>query len=164
MSGPARPSLLGLHRLTAIVLAAACGGSPAPMTDAAVDSMPGMVGHPDVYRDRVAIFLLADSATLERIRAETGTGYETVADDMMWYRAEAWSWLEERAVPIVTIEGRDSLRFHVAGTAQAYGFDDAQTADVVVLYEPGCAPLALAPIDVATEAGTYFSGLRTPPE
>ena len=109
------------------------------------------------FSSRVAVFLLADSATLEAMRTDrTEEDFQVVADDLMWYRSEAWSWLEERGVRIVALEGRPPLRFRGDAGMRAWDFSAEPTADVVVLYEPGREPRAVAPIDVAAAAPAYF--------
>ena len=109
------------------------------------------------FSTRVAVFLLADSTALEAIRVErTEEEFHAVADDLMWYRAEAWSWLDEHGVRVVAREGRSPLRFYVDGAMRAWDFGGEPAADVVVLYEPGREPRALAPVDVTAAAPAYF--------
>ena len=130
--------------LALVALIVACTGSPEPAPP----------GH--AYTDRVAVFLLADSAQLARMRAEHGADFEVVADDMMWYRAEAWSWFEQRAVPVVSLVGRPTLAFAVGGAVREFDFRGEPTADVVVLYDADRAPVAVAPVDVPTAAPAYY--------
>ena len=109
------------------------------------------------FDERVAVFLRADSAALAAARAAHGEeDYYAVADDMMWYRAEAWDWLERNGVPVVDLEGRPALSFVVNGVPTPFDFSAQTTLDVVVLYEPGQAPIALAPVDVSMRAPEYF--------
>jgi hypothetical protein len=110
----------------------------------------------DMFATRTAIFLLADSAELAYMRGEYGADFETVADDMMWYRAEALGFLERHEVPVVYFEGRRPLRFRVHGREQQHEFGDVEYADVVVLYEPDSLPRALPTIEVPTVAPWYF--------
>ena len=117
----------------------------------------------DVVAARVAIFLLADSAALEAARARhSADDFAVVADDMMWYRAEAWSFLEQRGIPIVSHQGRRTLRFRVGGTAQEFDFAAEPTLDLVVLYDVDRAPQAVAPVDVPAAAATYYGELPVP--
>ena len=109
------------------------------------------------FTERTVVFLLADSAQIEAVRAELSEDdFYVVADDMMWYRAEAWDWFEERGFTVLSIEGRPPLRFRVGGEDRSYDFSDEDLLDLVVIYEPGREPLAIAPIDVATAAADYF--------
>ena len=114
----------------------------------------------NAFDSTTAVLLLADSAHLEGIRAQYGEEeYAVVADDMMWYRAEAITWLEDRGIALTVIEGRPDVRFRVAGVMRPFDLQGNPTADVVVLYERDREPIALAPIDVSTEAADYFTTL-----
>jgi hypothetical protein len=150
------------HFLLVLPLAFACDPAPDPARD---DTGPDPVpvdtsAADDVISTRTAVFLLADSAALAATRAEYDEeDFAVVADDMMWYRAEAWSWLEEHGVPIVSREGRPTLRFRVGGAVRDAAFDSEPTLDVVVLYDVDRAPVAVAPIDVSTIAPSYFGDL-----
>ena len=113
-----------------------------------------------IVSTRTAVFLLADSASLEALGSRhPADDFAVIADDMMWYRAEAWTWLEERGVPVITREGRPTLRFRVEGAAREFRFAGDSLLDVVVLYDADREPLAVAPIDVPTAAASYFADL-----
>jgi hypothetical protein len=142
----------------------ACGPAPdAPSDRVGADSAgadTAAAAADDVISTRVAVFLLADSAAIAAARAAHGEeDFAVVADDMMWYRAEAWSWLEERGVPVVNYTGRPTLRFRVGGAVREFAFDAEPTIEVVVLYDADRAPLAVAPIDVSMSAPSYFGDL-----
>lgn len=162
-----------------LVLMAACVGQPDDAaTDAGRDSArtpssdargptraasSDTVPHrdPDVFTERVAVFLLADN--LDALADEYGEeDWAVVGDDMMWYRAEAWQWLEDHRVPVVSLAGRPPLRFRVDGAVRTYGFADRPTLDVVVLYEPDREPLAVPPIEVGATGAAYFAEVGSP--
>ena len=152
--------------LLLLATALACADEPQARIEsaAAQDSTPASQdptapapqGETPAFTTRTAIFLLADSAQLAYLRGEYGADFETMADDMMWYRAEALGFLERHEVSVVYFEGRRPLRFRVLGRDQAYDFGDLEFADVVVLYEPDSLPRPLPTVDVPTVAPAYF--------
>lgn len=152
--------------MVAIATALACDASPdaAPADDAVPPIASDSITPQDqLFDERVVVFLLADSAELATMRQEHGEeDYYVVADDMMWYRAEAWDWVEQRGIPIVWLEGRPPLRFRVAGATREFDFTDVEASDVVVLYDTDREPLAVAPIEVAERAAAYFPDLPEP--
>ena len=179
MSHPVlRPPLRRIAATLAILvstIAVACGDPPphvsgeTPITRSdtidtsdSIDTSDTIAADGGIVAARVAIFLLADSARIEEMRARHGEDMPTVFDDMMWYRAEAWDWLEARRVPVRSVSGRPPLLFLVGDSAREFEFADVTTADVVVLYEPGREPVAVAPIDVAERAAAYFAQLPEP--
>ena len=90
-----------MRRALPLLLAAALAcadtdDAPAPPVagEPSADSAPLPRDTATVFASRIAIFLLADSAELAYMRGEYGADYETVADDMMWYRAEAIGFFE----------------------------------------------------------------------
>ena len=128
------------------LFAAACAGS---------GSAPA--GPARVFDDRVAVFLLADAATLDSLhRARGDDEFYVIADDMNWYRAEARDWLDRNGIDVIHLDGRPDIAFLVDGVAVPFEPGAEAALDLVVLYEPGRAPLALAPIDVSTRAAEYF--------
>lgn len=132
--------------LIPLALLAACGGR---------DTQPA--AEAPTFDERVAVFLLADSVMLDSLRA----GYSeddaaVIGDDMMWYRAEAGDWLEQNGVRTVYLSGRPTLGFVVDGKPASFDFSAEPTLDVVVLYEPGSPPVAVAPVDVSARAPEYF--------
>lgn len=149
------PLVRCLAALGLVVSAFACATHNAGDIDARA-SRPAETA---VFDEPVAVFLLADSAAEDSLRAEySEDDYAVVADDRMWYRAEAWNWLEQNGIRTVHFEGRPALSFVVHGVATAYDFGAEPTLDLVVLYRPGREPIALAPIEVAERATAYFSG------
>jgi len=105
---------------------------------------------------RVAVFLEASPREIERVRSETTEDdFAVMADDLMFYRATAQEYLETRGVAVVRFVGRRTLTFMVAGRPRQYDFSRESTLDVVVLYEPGRQPKAIAPADIH-EAAEYF--------
>lgn len=121
------------------------------------------------FGERTVVLMYADSAQLEEMRAGyTEEELATVGDDMMWYRAEAARWFEERGIPVVWLEGRRPLSFLVDGEYREFDFSAHETIDVVVLYDRNREPVAVAPIDAPAESESYFGPLApvagTPPE
>lgn len=73
----------------------------------------------------------------------------------MFYRAAAVDYLEEAGVPVVRRARDTVLTFIVEGQARAYDFTGERGLDLIVLYEPGKPPKAVAPA-VVHEADEYF--------
>ena len=111
------------------------------------------------FTNRVMVFLLTDSTELAMLRQEYGADYEVIADDMMWYRAEAFDWAERNDVPIVVLDGRPPLRFRVEGAPRSFDFTGEEGGDVVVLYDTDREPVPVAPIDVSERAPAYYAPL-----
>lgn len=128
---------------------AADSESPAPAAAALPDSSR-------VHVERVAVFLEAPAEAIDRVRAERSQAdFAVIADDLMYYRATAYAYLDSLGVPIVRIVGRPPLTFLVAGRPLQYDFSSEPTLDLVVIYEPGQMPKALAPIEIH-EAAEYY--------
>jgi hypothetical protein len=83
-----------------------------------------------------------------------------MADDLMFYRAGAYEYLQQRGLPIRTLNGRRLLQFMVQGTMRRLDVSDVPFLDVIVLYETGRQPKVIAPVDIG-EAAEYFQDLRT---
>jgi len=141
-----------IHVLALATLLAACTGAreePAPGSEAS---------GPEPYREPVVVFMEASLEEIETAReGRSEEDFAIIADDLMWYRATAHEFLEARGLPVDTLEGRRRLAFVVGGETRGYDFADAPTLDVIVLYEPGKEPLAIASVDVE-RAVEYFRG------
>lgn len=74
---------------------------------------------------------------------------------MMYYRATAYDYLEQHGVDVVRTEGRVQAQFEVEGEARTFDFSSEPYLDLIVLYEPGKLPLAIAPVDI-DHAADYF--------
>lgn len=148
--------------MIALLVAVACG-EPDPSADVArVDAVP-QAEAPElgddvrVFESRVAVLMLADAAVLDSLRALHGEeDFHVIADDMMYYRAEAFAWLEEHGIPVVELEGRPAVAFAVEGEPAPFEFSADHPLDLVVLYQPGQAPVPVAPVDVTMTAPAYF--------
>jgi hypothetical protein len=158
--------------LLLLVVSAACE------READTDSAPPPVAEPDtvardtiardtaadagprVFDERIAIFMQATPRAIERAAVDMpAEDYGAMADDLMFYRATATEILERLPVPLVRLDGRRTLHFRVGGEGRPYGFAAESALDLIVLYDPGRDPLALAPIDVAADpsvVGRYF--------
>lgn len=116
-----------------------------------------------VYEERVALLMLADSAALARLRSDNeADDFHAIADDLMWYRAEALDWLEQNGIPTVDVQGRPRVRFRVRGELHEFDYSSETHLDLIVLYDTDRPPRAVAPVDVSLEAATYF-GIEPPP-
>jgi hypothetical protein len=168
--------------LAVLSLPAACGADPS--ADAGTDGgasvarapngsapsapdlrTPPAAGDTRHFDERVVVFVEADAVELERARAgESAEDWATIADDLMWYRAEAREELRRRGLPVVTLEGREPLAFVVGGRTRVVRLDTIPWLDVLVLYEPGKEPRAVATVDLSADASLlsgYF-GLEAP--
>jgi hypothetical protein len=91
-------------------------------------------------------------ATTEDVeRARAGVSEEdfgVIADDLMFYRSAAYEHFERKQLPVVRWTGRRPVTFRVDGRARPYDFSDWPTLDVIVLFDPGREPKAIAPVDL----------------
>ena len=151
--------------LAALALGLACSPDDAPPAEEAdVERSAAETAALPHYDERVAVLLLADSADIARLRAENSEDdFSVIADDLMWYRAEAITWLEQNGVPTATVERRDTLRFLVRGAVREFDYSSEPQLDLVVLYDHDRPPVALAAIDVPTEGERYFRTAATGP-
>ena len=137
--------------LCALALVASCSRAEPAADEAAV------------YEERVALLMLADSADIERLRSEHAEDdFYVIADDLMWYRAEALSWLEENGIPTVDVDRSLPVRFRVRGAAHEFDYSSETLLDLVVLYDADRPPRALPTVDVSLEGAAYFR-LGPPP-
>jgi hypothetical protein len=153
MATSGKPALRGLPNVTAaryrrgialLLLVAACAAEP---DGAAEDAAPAATA----IDRRTVVLLTASAAALDSLRDRIGEeAFYVVADDMMWYRAQAWEYFEVRGIPVRTIEGRPVLEFVVDDAPRRFTFFEHPTLDLLVLYDPGREPLVVAPIDVDT--------------
>jgi len=157
--------------LALLIATAACSGSGSGAGDAPVSDDPALADsaraarvtspgdtapEDEVHATRVAILMEATPEDWDSLRAERSEeDFHVIADDAMYYRAAAREYLEERGVRVVGVTGRRALRFVVEGRPEAFDFSDETTLDVLVLYEPGSRPRAVAPIEVHV-ADEYF--------
>lgn len=108
------------------------------------------------FSDRVAVFMEAPPEVLDSIlfRYEEGDR-EIVADDAMYYRSSAYDFFDREGIRVVSLEGRTPLRFQIDGAMEEFDFAAVRLADVIVLYDPGKAPRAIAPAELHL-AQEYF--------
>ncbi|HSJ10157.1 MAG TPA: hypothetical protein VK928_09595 [Longimicrobiales bacterium] len=161
--------------LVAVLLIAACEAETAPEGEApgavavpdargaAHDTAPASADSVATYDERVAVFLEATAADIDRVRPEySEEDFAVVADDLMYYRATAYDVLDKYGVPIVRAERGTVLSFVVAGRPRRYDFSGESTLDAIVLYDPGREPRAFAPVDIHLLA-EYFQFSVTGP-
>lgn len=122
---------------------------------AAPDTLPAdtaLEAGPTVYEERIVVFMQATLREIETAAVDMpAEDYAAMADDLMIYRATASEILERTPVPMVRLDGRRPLHFLVEGEARAYTFGSEPTLDLIVLYDPGRDPRALAPVDLAAD-------------
>jgi len=116
---------------------AAC--APAPATVHAHD--------PVEHTSPIVLFVSPDSAEVERMRAELGADFETVADDAMWYRAEARVLLDSLHFPYADV-GRGEGRFRVGGRTRGFSWRGAPGAWFAVVYDGASMPSITADFDL----------------
>jgi hypothetical protein len=157
----------------AVLLLVACGPADTPdpndsqenATDAGAaestsvaDLSPGDAVAPSVpaFSDRVAVFMEASPEVLDSILSRHVEGdREIVADDAMYYRSSAYDFFDREGIRVVSLEGRTPLRFQIDGALEEFDFAAVRLADVIVLYDPGKAPRAIAPAELHL-AQEYF--------
>ena len=86
------------------------------------------------YSEPAILFLSPDSAGIEAMKARLGDDFYTVADDAMWYRAEAFSLLDSLGVEYEVME-RAPLRFRVEGEPREYRWAEVGQLWFAVLYD-----------------------------
>ena len=122
--------------------------------------------HP--YARRVVVFVMASAAELEALRGTVSEeDFAVIADDAMYYRANAYEFLEQHGFPVVSLEGRRPLAFRVGTATRRYDFADVRWLDFVVLYDPVREPRVLATNEIETaleyfHAGAFPSALPRP--
>lgn len=108
------------------------------------------------FSDRVAVFMEAAPAVLDSmLSAYDDVDRGIVGDDLMYYRSSAYDFFDREGIRVVRLEGRPLLRFEIDGAMKEFDFAAVRSADVIVLYDPGKAPQAIAPIDLHVAQG-YF--------
>ena len=81
------------------------------------------------------------------MRGELGADFETVADDAMWYRAEARTLLDSLRIPYAEV-GRGVARFRVGGRARRLDWRKTEAAWFSVVYDGRSRPVISADADV----------------
>lgn len=124
-------------RRVPLVLAAACSAPPGASAD--------------VYTEPIVLFVDPDSAERARLREEHGDeAFYIIADDAMWYRAEALALLDSLGVRHERV-GRGQAYFRVAGERQVFDWSDVEGAWFVVVYNGRDEPRIARPIDLRGE-------------
>lgn len=153
-------------------MATSCGSEPGPapldqdsaiLPAAASDSgvTPG-ASDAGAFSERVVVFMEATAEEIEQV----GSGvpeddFYVIADDLMYYRASAHEYFEAKQLKVVRLEGRRPLTFTVDGAPRRYDYSDFESLDLVVLFDPGREPLALAPAAIHLVDG-YFGAPSSP--
>lgn len=140
-----------MKRVLLVALLLACEQKPKPPAVAPTDSVPALGPSPatsNFISDRIAIYMEATHAQLDSVRAQySAEDYAVVADDMMWYRAAAYEYLEKLGIPVRRVAGRQVFEYMVNNEPQRYA-PDARTLDVIVLYDANREPRSIAPVDL----------------
>jgi len=124
--------------------------NPAAVDSAQADELPP-------FAERVVLFVEATADDLDAARASRSEAdHSTMADDLMWYRASAYEFLERNGFPVRTLQGRRTLRFVVDGEARPFDYSHIPTLDVIILYDTNRDPVAVAPIDIEEAVRSYF--------
>jgi hypothetical protein len=122
----------------------------------------GSAPETEPFRERVVVFMEATPEEFDALRSTVpAEDFGTIADDLMFYRAEAHTFLEMEGSPVTTLSGRRPLAFVVSGEVRNYDFSELPTLDAIVAFEPGREPRAFAPVDVAA-AVAYFTEVAGP--
>jgi hypothetical protein len=111
------------------------------------------------YSEPIVLLLSPDSAEVSRLQQELGDDFFVVADDAMWYRAEAVAWLDSLQIPHVEV-GRGTARFLVDGRSRRVSWEDAAQTWFSVVYDGKAEPKISSDVDLR-EAMANFPG--TPP-
>jgi hypothetical protein len=108
------------------------------------------------FARRVVVFMEASPEEIDKARSGVSAAdFAVIADDLMFYRAAAYEYLEKKRLHVVRLVGRRPLTFVVDGRTRQYNFLDFPTLDVIVLFDPVGEPRPIAPVDVHV-ADEYF--------
>ena len=148
--------------LAAFMIAAGCAE---PARDVAPSETPVVADttSPEVISTRSVFFIEATEAEIDSIRQRLSEeDFYTTADDAMWYRSEAYDYLEKLKLPVTRLVGRRPLTFLVNGEARTFDFAEYDFRDLIVAYNPPFAPLVVPPVEV-NEVRIHFD-LPAPPD
>lgn len=153
--------------LAAVLTVLSCSRPAGPGATQPADSLNAAgadsAALPSVITQRTAVFMEAAQPALDSMRKKySEDDYFVMADDMMYYRATAYEYLESRGVHVVRTVGRAPLNFVVDGLPRSFDFSSEPTLDLVVMYEPGKTPVAIAPVEI--ERATDYFGLTPAPD
>jgi hypothetical protein len=174
---PVSPGMAGL--LLLCVSSVACADAPRRPDDAPTSRVPpakdsaaaradsvaivAPASQPDTlepFSERVVIFMQATSAEIGKVAAEySEEDFAVVGDDMMWYRAMAYEWIEKQKLPLVRFDGRRPLEFVVQGAVKRYDFSDVEFLDIIILYDKDREPKIIAPNEVGETVTNYFANI-----
>jgi hypothetical protein len=165
--GKARGPRLGRALTSLIAIGIAVGGCEAGRPDGGShDSGPDSASI--LLEEPTILYIQASSSEIEQMQARTPPGdFFTIADDMMFYRSEAFSVIERASVPKVTRVGRLRVQFVGDGEERTLDLSEIPWMDVIVLFDPGREPLILAPIDLSADSAVisqYFSEVEPFPD
>jgi hypothetical protein len=125
-------------------------------------SDPGSSAGPEpvLLEEPAILYIQASPSEIEQLRARTAPeDFFTIADDVMFYRSEAFSVVERASIPLVTRVGRIPVRFISDGQERVLDLSEVPWLVLIVLFKPGRDPLVLAPIDLSADTSVvsqYF--------
>lgn len=122
-----------------LILGTACAGPSVPEMEAD-------------YTSPVVLFVSADEAEVERVKGELGEDFWTVADDAMWYRAEAYDLVQKRGIAHEQV-GRGKATFLVGGELKEFSWAEDKRPWFVVYYDGEREPRAMFDIELAEALG-----------
>lgn len=99
------------------------------------------------YTRPVVLFVSAEEAEIERLKTELGEDFWTVADDAMWYRAEAYDLVQKRGIAHAQV-GRGQATFRVGGEVKPFSWAEDERPWFVVFYDGEHEPRALFDIEL----------------
>jgi hypothetical protein len=115
------------------------------------------------YTRPIVLLVQPDSAELQRMRRRLGDdAFYVVADDAMWYRAEAIELLDSLRVPYATAV-RAPLRFRVGGVMKEYTWGEGDAAWFALIYDGVSEPKVSFGVDLADEVRRLRPAPRPPP-
>lgn len=151
-----------------LVTLAACAPDSEPTEKALEDTVPPAAQDSAVvaartadtvatFAERIVLYVEATPDELAAARTQMGEeDFSVMADDLMWYRATAYEFLEKNGLPVRTVTGKRPLTFVLNGEKKEFDFAGHTTLDVVILYETNREPQGVAPIDLQEAARAYF--------
>lgn len=114
------------------------------------------------YDEPIVLFVEPDSAEIDRMRERLGEDFYAVADDAMWYQAQAYALLDSLGVPHATV-GRGAAHFRIDGEARRFSWREFEGAWFVVLYNGADEPRISWPINLPEEIDFVRPWASLPP-
>jgi hypothetical protein len=113
-----------------------------------------------VFNKSTVIFVQAsDSQLVQLKKTMPEDDFETVADDLSFYRSSATEFLEQHKVPYQLVIGRQAMTFLIKGVRHKRTFADVQLLDFIIVYVTGQEP-RVVPTNQVEDIPVILAGRR----